>query len=300
MPTSIRAEVSMQMGMVSCLVNVTAAVGEDKETSFNQVCVGPDDTHQHAPSGVKQGYTCPKCQNDDKTTFRKGRVDKSGAQVFTNEQIAELTAVPDDVTKTINLTVHRRQDVVGADMVPAGAPYYLEPATSAMQSSYATFVAGLEANPEIIMLAEWAPRSKTGLFEVQVRDGGLMFQRLAWPEMVRPAPKADAQPSERAIAQMGVLLDMSVSDFDVENYRDQRRAKIAALVAGTEVVEGAEGVSVPTKSTSIEDQLAAAVAAAQASKAKSSTTEGKAKATTTEGKAPAKKAAAKRTPAKAR
>lgn len=292
---AIRAEVSLQMGMAGCKVNVEAAVGESKETQFNNVCCGVEKAHD--PSGVKQLYECPVCKNSDKETFRKGRVTKSAVTLVSQDEIDEATAVGDDVTKVIELTIHPREQI--RDLLPAGAPYWLVPNNNAEQERYAAFVKALEGSPDKVALAEWAPRTKTGLFEVQVLDGALAFQKLAWPEDVRPAPRVDASPSEKVIGQMGVLMDMALSDFDVNDYRDTRRERIAALVDGADVVELATAAPKSgSKPQSLEDQLAAAIEAAQKGKAKPvKGAEAKAKPAVTEGKKTA--TPRKRTPAKA-
>lgn len=300
---TIRANVPLQFGLVSVPVNVVSAVKDAKEeVSLNTVCDGSGKGKAHTVAQINSVYRCPLCSEEDKTKMKKGRKIGSDFVLVTEEEVAKsVLGKDDDLYKSMILNIHPTEDIVG--VTPAGSFYYLAP-TAASGSSYNLLVKAFRDNPEYTGIMKWAIKTKLAMYRLLAIDDILAIEKLAWPEDVHAHPQAPAAPVEdKMLDQAKMLLAMTASPFDLANYRDEQRADLASWIAAQNAVEGIVATDAPRDkvvTTSLEDQLAAMLAAAQSpaaaevkAKSRAKTTKGKTAVVESQGTTEAVEGAAK-------
>ena len=282
---TIRANVPLTFGLVSVPVNVQSSVKDPKEeVSCNTVCDGSHRLNNKKPdphivAAIQSIYRCPLCDNEDKDLMKKGRNLGGGSFVLVDEdELAKSILGKDDINyKAMVLNVHRTEEIGG--ITPAGSFYNLAPSAAAGES-YNLIVQMLRDCPEYTLITTWAIKTKLAPYRLLVVGDTLAIEKFAWPEDVHPLPIAPALPVQPTmLAQAKMLLEMTCTPFDLVNYRDERRAGLAAWIAGQSPVAGLATADKATEKVvtgNLNDQLAAMIAAAKTPEAK----EVKAKTTT--------------------
>ncbi|MCW2817619.1 MAG: Non-ous end joining protein Ku, partial [Marmoricola sp.] len=203
--------------------------------------------------------------------------------------------------------------------------YYLEPEKTGAKP-YALLREALEAADRMALVTV-SLRNRTSLAVLRVRDDVIVMQTMMWPDEIRTpdfgsVDTSQAKPAEVKMAQM--LVETLAGDFDADDYEDDYREALAALVKAK--VEGGEVTRTPTStktSGEVVDLLAAlqrsvdaartargekpaagsdgsgdAEEAAESEEAADEPASGSKPTKKTAKKTPAKKSAAKKTPAK--
>lgn len=260
---AVKSNIQIKIGpFFGVPVSVITAVDDDKKsTGLNIIC-----DSGHAPSRVRQDLKCPECQNDDKTSFKKGQERPDGSVVIVDAaEVAAVTAIPDDVKNTLTLTSHPIEQVA-EHTLPSGKVYYLEPGKGGAKA-YPLLVQMIKERPNLGFVTVWAPRSAPAMYRLGLFGDVLTLTQLAWPASVKPTPNVETDFNPDEVKMACVLADQLSSDFDPETFRDTRTETLAAFIAAAEGVEGAEKPTAPAsapKVTSMMDMLAAAVAASSA------------------------------------
>lgn len=263
---ALKSNISVKLGLISFPVSVESAVAETKDAAFNMVCVGTDTAHD--PARIRQKNSCPICQNDDKTTFGKGK-EVGGKVIIVPQSEIDAAGASDEVKKTIALTTHPAEQTT--HLLPTGKVYYLSPAQGA-GDSYALVAALVASREDLAFFSEFAIRSVSSMYQLISRDGVLMIQEFAWPEQVKALPNVPEVANEALLGQASVFADMLKADFEAETYRDKRTIQLAAFMATQEglspaAVAGDEtgGTAAPT-SLDLSSMLTAAIQAQGAAK----------------------------------
>jgi DNA end-binding protein Ku len=227
---------TVSFGLVSIPVKLYAATGE-RDISFRQVRrtdgsrvryrrVAEADGEEVAYSDIAKGYELPD----------------GGMVVLTEDDLADL---PVASSKAIDVLTFVPPSQI--DPTTLSKAYYVDP--------------GGEAKPynllydALVDAERWAVvkislRSRERLAVLRPRDGVLVLQTLLWPEEVRAFEVsgdqgAEIRPQERQMAAS--FVETMSGDFDPDEYTDDYRAALEALVAakveGREVAEPAEGES---------------------------------------------------------
>ena len=268
---------SVSFGLVSIPVKLYSAT-EERDVSFHQV---------HREDGGRIRYK-RVCQIDGEevpySDIAKGYELPSG----------EVVVLTDDDFADLPLTTSRSIDVLEfvpleqVDPIYFAKSYYLEP-EGAGAKPYVLLREALERSGRVA-LVKIALRQRETLATLRVRDGVFVLEMMLWPDEIREPSfgflddDIDVREQELAMAQS--LIDTLSGDFQPEqygdNYREALQALIEAKVAGREVVAPQE----PAADTgTVVDLMAALRASVEAAK------QGRGEATSTAAAPKAKKAA---------
>lgn len=299
---------AVSFGLVSVPVKLYAAT-ESKDISFRQV---------HAKDGGRIKYQRICSLDGEEVAYAdiaKGYETEDGEMVILDDSdMAELPA-----SSSREISVEKFVPSEQIDPMLFEKSYYLEPEKTGAKP-YALLRKALE-EADRMALVTVSLRNRMSLAVLRVRDDVIVLQTMMWPDEIRRPDFAavdveDAKPAEVKMATM--LVETLAGDFDPDEYEDDYREAVEALVKAK--IEGGEVKSAPVakKSTGeVIDLLAAlqrSVEAAQtargeepekkadpksAKKSSSASSAGKpAKKTATKAAAKPKKTTATKKPAK--
>lgn len=264
MAGSIRNSVKLTVGpFLSVTVNVLGAVDDDdKEVSLSNICIGNQPfSAEHPPSGVKQNLKCPVCENDDKTSFKKGRIDGGTVSIVETAAVAATTVATAGNPLLMEFSAHPADDLDGKTL--NGDRVYFLACQGGHEKIYALLVALVVSRPDLVLLTTWASRSKPAMYRLVTFNGALAVQKLAWLTSIRTAPVVNETPDAKNLAQAQTLVEMAVTPFDPATYVNTRSAALQALIAQAQGVEGA--AVIPTAAAApkaVENDLTAMLEAA--------------------------------------
>jgi DNA end-binding protein Ku len=273
---------AVSFGLVSIPIKMYSAT-EERGVAFHQV---------HRDDGGRIRYK-RICSVDGEevpySDIAKGyEVDGGETVVLTDEDLADL---PLSTSREIDVLQFVPLEQV--DPIYFNKSYYLEPEGTAAKP-YVLLRDALE-NSGMVAIVKVAIRSREALATLRVRDGVLLMETMIWPDEVRPAEFAflddDVTVRQQELQMAESLIESMSGDFDADQYHDDYREAVEAVVAAK--VEGREVVTPeePEAGGEVLDLMAALrQSVADAKKTPASKAPAK--------KAPAKKAAAKEKPAK--
>lgn len=265
MAGSIRNSVKLTVGpFLSVTVNVLGAVDDDdKETSLSNICAGhPPFSAEHPPSGVKQDLKCPVCDNNDKTSFKKGRISGSTFSIVDSVAVAAAAVATAGNPLLMEFTAHAASDLDGKTL--NGDKVYFLDCQGGYEKIYALLVALVNSRPDLVLLTTWASRTKPAMYRLTTFNGALAVQKLAWLTSIRKAPIINETPDAKNLAQAQALIEMTVTPFDPATYVDTRSAALQALIAQAQGIEGAAVVVTAAAPRAVENDLTAMLEAALA------------------------------------
>jgi DNA end-binding protein Ku len=161
----------------------------------------------------------------------------------------EIVVLTDDDLADLPLTTSREVDVLRfvpleqVDPIYFAKSYYLEPEGTAAKP-YVLLRDALERSG-MVAIVKVAIRSRESLATLRVRDNVLVMETMIWPDEVRQPDfsflddDVTARPQELAMAES--LIDSMAGDFEPEEYHDNYREALLAVVEAK--VEGREVVS---------------------------------------------------------
>lgn len=273
---------AVSFGLVSIPIKLYTAT-EERGVAFHQV---------HREDGGRIRYK-RICSIDGEevpySDIAKGyEVDGGETVVLTDEDLADL---PLSTSREIDVLQFVPLEQV--DPIYFNKSYYLEPEGTAAKP-YVLLRDALE-NSGMVAIVKVAIRSREALATLRVRDGVLLMETMIWPDEVRTAEFAflndDVTVRQQELQMAESLIESMSGDFDADQYHDDYREAVEAVVAAK--VEGREVVTPeePEAGGEVLDLMAAlrqSVADAKKAPAKKEPAK----------KAPAKKAATKEKPAK--
>lgn len=283
---------AVSFGLVNVPVKMfTATQGHD--LSFHQV-------HRKDGGRIRYRRICQVCGEevayDD---IAKGYESPEGELVvLTDEDLAELP-----VSGSREIDVERFVPSEQIDPMLLEKSYYLEPEKSGVKP-YALLREALRASDRMA-LVHVAIRNRSTLAVLRVRDDVIVMQTMLWPDEIRAADfdnlgdVDDLRPQELAMASS--LIDSMAGDYDPDEFGDDYRDAVAALVEAK--LEKGESAKLPAEGTSsagdrgqVLDLMAALQRSVDAAKGRRAETTGQDQ-PAVEAKPPAKKTAAKKAPA---
>lgn len=247
---------------------------------------------------VRTFTVCPVCDNSKMTQFytgadctcrpvdydpdakpgwtmgelHKGKEVDGKIVVLTDEDKEALKEGEID-TKVIDLSVSPA-DQFEVQTWPTGAAYWWEPANGKPDPGYTALVAlANDRSKAVYGLMRTTAAASAKLYRlVPGPNGGLVLQEMLRPQETWHFEGYDVEINERDAQMAAAFADMVKEDFDPEAVRSTIVEKMNAIVAAK--VGQAPGTTVAAtpkpaapKAESLADQLAAAIAVAQASKA---------------------------------
>ena len=219
---------AVSFGLVSVPVKLYSAT-ESKDISFRQV---------HAKDGGRIKYQ-RVCSIDGEEVeyadIAKGYETEDGEMVIlTDEDMAELPA-----NSSREISVEKFVPSEQIDPMLFEKSYYLEPEKTGAKP-YALLREALEAADRMALVTV-SLRNRMSLAVLRVRDDVIVMQTMMWPDEIRKpdfgsVDTSEAKPAEVKMATM--LVETLAGDFDADDYEDDYREAVEALVKAK--VEGGE------------------------------------------------------------
>jgi DNA end-binding protein Ku len=273
------SKTSITIGLVTVPVTLSPAV-DDEGGEFRTVHCG-----DHEPARVTVKAMCTACDDNRSSVFAypdRGREVDGKLVLVTQEDIAAAAGEP---IKVMVPAFHPREKVYAATVASDSVQNVLP--QKGYDKQYVALRNALMANPDVVAVTVWAPRSKNALWALEVVGDRIVASKRSWPEDVRAVPAApQVEISDMEQDMFNTLVQGLVADFDLGTYVNERAAGLDALVAsrmGDAVAMPAGTAPAATGGGDLMAALQASVKAAEKAKPR---------------KAPAKKAAAKRAPRK--
>ena len=276
---------AVSFGLVSVPVKLYSAT-ESKDVSFRQV---------HAKDGGRIRYQ-RVCSIDGEeieyADIAKGYETEDGEMVILSDD--DMASLPSESSREISVEKFVPSDQI--DPMLFEKSYYLEPEKTGAKP-YALLREALEA-ADRMALVTISLRSRMSLAVLRVREDVIVLQTMMWPDEIRTpdfgsVDTDEAKPAEVKMAQM--LVETLAGDFDADDYEDDYREAVEALVKAK--IEGGEVKSAPAAKKSsgeVVDLLAALQRSVDAAK----TARGEQVDDAEDSDAPAKKASPKKKTAK--
>ncbi|MCU1483745.1 MAG: Ku protein [Actinomycetia bacterium] len=155
----------------------------------------------------------------------------------------ELDALDPEATHTVDIEAF--VDLADIDPIYYDSPYYVAPVKAA-EKPYALLVAAMEEQQKVA-IARFVMRTKQYLAALRPKDGKLLISTMVYADEIVPATEIgefdglDAiKVSDKELAMAKQLVDSLSVDFDPNEFRDDYRDKVLALIerkaGGEEIV----------------------------------------------------------------
>lgn len=258
--SATRTNVTVSLGPIGFTASVHTAVESEDATGLVNVCVHPASTEAGAPSRIRRTDACPVCENSDKATFRKAKIEGGTVKVLPVQELARAAETGHACKDRVELTVHPAKQLTKA--FHDGTSYYLKPQTATVASTYAVLATVLERRQDLAFVGEFAVKGVARFYQLVVLEGTLVLRQLARPELVRDRPVNDAEPNITWVTMAEQFADAISTDFDPGVYADRRREILAAAVTDVEglTLAGADTKATPTGGTDLGEVLKAELA----------------------------------------
>src|SRR3954454_8657487 len=222
---------AISFGLVTIPVKLYSAT-EEKNVSFHQV---------HREDGGRIRYKRVCSVDGEEVSYgdiAKGYELSSGETVIlTDEDFADL---PLSSSRTIDvLQFVPLEDV---DPIYFAKSYYLEPERTGTKP-YVLLRDALEQSDKVAVV-KVALRQREQLATLRVRDGVFVLETMLWPDEIRTPDfgflDEDVEVRPQELTMAGSLIDSLTADFDPDQYTDEYRealeAVIQAKIEGEEIV----------------------------------------------------------------
>ncbi len=231
MPPHAIGSGTISFGLVAIPIKLYAATASSS-VSFNLL-------HAKCGSRIRQQQFCPQCN----TVVDRSELVR--AYEFSKDQYVrvgdeELKALEGEASKTIDIAEFVPLDKV--DPIYFERTYYLGPDKSG-EKPY-RLLADAMARSEQVAVASFVMRGKENLVLIRASQGGLMLHTMYFADEVRNFGEIDkGQSAKVKDAEIDLALQLITGlardDFKPENYRDEYRARVMAMiedkVAGKEI-----------------------------------------------------------------
>ena len=243
------AAATVSFGLVSVPVKLYSTGESGRKISFNWL-------HEDCGTRLKQQYFCP---SDGEIVERANMI--KGYE-FAKEQYVtfkpeELKALEEQASQSIDITEFVPAEQI--ERIYLDKPYYLGPDKGG-ERAYRLLAAALRKTGRAA-IAKYASRGKQYLVMVRPMDDGLIMEQLLYPQEIRafsevPCGEGEVKQQELELA-VQLIEQAATDDFKPENYRDEVRERVLALIQ--QKVDGEEITLAPIEEpkTQILDLMAA-------------------------------------------
>jgi DNA end-binding protein Ku len=255
---------AIQFGLVTVPVKLYLATEARGGLSFNLL-------HRECGERIQMKVHCPIHGEIPRSDTVRGFEYSKGQYVIIDE--GDLDSVPLKTMRSIEieLFVDASRDSHGANFVKQA--YYLEPEAIGRKAFY--LLKSVLAEEGLSAIAKIVLKDREALASINPYANTMLLSTLYWPDEVRsteeldlPQEEFDFKPAERSMAQQ--LVQAMKGDFTADNYKDDYRqallAVIEAKIAG-QPAERREVTEAPTKIADLMSVLEASVAKAREARA---------------------------------
>jgi DNA end-binding protein Ku len=214
---------AVSFGLVNVPVRMYTATSSH-DVAFHQV-------HREDGGRIKYKRVCSVCGEEVSfDEIAKGYESPDGQLVIlTDEDLADLP-----VSGSREIEVERFVPAEQIDPMLLEKSYYLEPDRMGVKP-YALLREALR-EADRMALVHVAIRNRSTLAVLRVRDDVIVLQTMLWPDEIRQpdfdtlGDAADLRPQELAMAAS--LVDSMTGDYDAEEFEDEYRDAVVALLEG--------------------------------------------------------------------
>jgi DNA end-binding protein Ku len=224
----------LSFGLVAIPVKIHTAIN-DQSVSFNLL-------HKKCGSRLRNRIFCPVCNQpvERQDLVRGFEYNKGEYAKFTD---AELETIEAEANKSIDLKEF--VPILKVDPIYYESSYYLGPDEGG-EKPYRLLAEAL-ARTQRAAVAELVSRGKEQIVIIRPYQGGLVLHGMFYPNEIRDANQVPRAESERVTAEelnlaQGLLDRMSDGGFEPEQYQDEYRLRVLAMI--DEKVKGRE-ITVP-------------------------------------------------------
>ena len=256
---------AIQFGLVTVPVKLYLATEARAGLSFNLL-------HRECMSRIQMRTSCPIHGEIPRSDTVRGFEYSKGQYVVIDE--SDLDNVPLKTVRAIEieLFVDANRDAHGVNFVKQA--YYLEPEAIGRKAFF--LLKSVLADEGLSAICKIVLKDREALASINPYANTMLLSTLYWPDEVRstaeldlPQDEFEFKPAERAMAQQ--LIAAMKGDFEPEQYKDNYRqalmAVIEAKVAG-QPTETPRVTESPTKIADLMSVLEASVAAAREARSK--------------------------------
>lgn len=247
---------ALSFGLVHIPIKIYPAT-QRKDVSFNQL-------HSVCGSRIRYLKFCPHCQREvaQDEIVRGYEYDKDRYVIVTDEELADLAV---EGTRTIDIQQFVQLEEI--DPIYFEKTYYLEPADGG-QKAYHLLRQALERTGRIA-LARVVLRSKGSLCCVRVLDDVLVMATMFYPDEIRSTQALEGIAdrvalSDRELALAVQLVENLSEPFNPEQYDDEYRRALIALINDKVRGEEVTRAPAPPPTERVADLLAALEASLRA------------------------------------
>ncbi|MGI8929285.1 MAG: Ku protein [Candidatus Limnocylindrales bacterium] len=256
---------AIQFGLVTVPVKLYLATEARGGLSFNLL-------HRDCGERIQMKVHCPIHGEIPRSDTVRGFEYSKGQYVLIDE--ADFESVPLKTVRSIEieLFVDASREAHGANFVKQA--YYLEPEPIGRKAFY--LLKSVLADEGLSAIAKIVLKDREALAAINPYSNTMLLTTLYWPDEVRstaeldlPEAEFDFKPAERTMAQQ--LVQAMKGEFDADEYRDNYRQALLAVIEAKVAGKPAELPKVseaPTKLADLMSVLEASVAAAREARAK--------------------------------
>jgi DNA end-binding protein Ku len=255
---------AIQFGLVTVPVKLYLATEPRAGLSFNLL-------HKECGQRIQMKTHCPEHGEISRSDTVRGFEYSKGQYVLIDESDFESVPLKTMRSIEIELFVDANRDAHGSNFVKQA--YYLEPEAIGRKAFY--LLKSVLAEEGLSAIAKIVLKDREALAAINPYANTMLLSTLYWPDEVRstveldlPEEEFDFKPAERTMAQQ--LVQAMKGDFVSDEYKDNYRNALMAVIEAKVAGQPAERVQVteqPTKIADLMSVLEASVAAAREARA---------------------------------
>ena len=256
---------AIQFGLVTVPVKLYLATEARGGLSFNLL-------HREDMERIQMKVHCPVHGEIPRSETVRGFEYAKGQYVVIDESDFENVPLKTMRSIEIELFVDADRDSSGVTFVKQA--YYMEPEAIGRKAFY--LLKSVLADEGLSAICKIVLKDREALASINPYAKTMVLSTLYWPDEMRaideldlPEEEFDFKPAEKAMAQQ--LVQAMRGDFDADNYKDEYRQALLAVIEAKVAGKPAAKVEVterPTKLADLMSVLEASVAAARESRAK--------------------------------
>jgi DNA end-binding protein Ku len=257
---------AIQFGLVTVPVKLYLATEARGGLSFNLL-------HRECMSRIQMKVHCPIHGEIPRSETVRGFEYSKGQYVVIDEEDFESVPLKTVRSIEIELFVDANRDSHGASFVKQA--YYLEPEPIGRKAFY--LLKSVLADEGLSAICKIVLKDREALAALNPYSKTILLTTLYWPDEVRsveeldlPAEDFDFKPAEKQMALQ--LVQAMKGDFEADEYKDDYRQALMAVIEAKIAGQPAARVEVPEKPTKIADLMSvleASVAAVREGRAAS-------------------------------
>jgi DNA end-binding protein Ku len=256
---------AIQFGLVTVPVKLYLATEARAGLSFNLL-------HKTCLNRIQMRTYCPEHGEIPRSETVRGFEYSKGQYVVIDE--ADFESVPLKTVRAIEIELFVEANRDAQELTFVKQAYYLEPEAIGRKAFY--LLKSVLADENLSAICKIVLKDREALASINPYSNTMLLSTLYWPDEVRSTAELDLpqedfefKPAEKQMALQ--LVQAMTGDFAADNYKDEYRAALMAVIeakiAGQPAAEAPRVTESPTKISDLMSVLEASVAAAREARA---------------------------------